>query len=146
VACHLVTLQTVASRGPRTQADGRPCWKDGRCAQSRWSVCTVAAVDVHCRRSHGRPRTAALAAFWVEMNGGAGRASRLAGRRSASLPGTSTAATGPVTGVRLFPRQVLPGRPPAPRTTEISGPSACKATSANGRWRPVPLHDCYHRA
>jgi len=51
----------------------------------------------------------------MEVNGGAGRASRLADRRSASLPGTRAAGTGPVTGIRLFPRRALLGRPPAPR-------------------------------
>jgi hypothetical protein len=57
-------------------ADGRPGCKDGRCANLRRSVCTVAAVGVHRRRFHGRPRTAALAAF----SGGGERRSRRASR------------------------------------------------------------------
>ena len=58
-------------------ADGRPCRKDGRCAQLRRSVCTVAAVGVHRRRFHGRPRT-----------GRAGGVSRLDARRpSVTVPG-----------------------------------------------------------
>src|SRR5690242_12037421 len=35
----------------------RPCGRDGRCAYLRRSVCTVAAVGVHRRLFHGRPRT-----------------------------------------------------------------------------------------
>ena len=95
-------------------ADGCSCCKDGRCAQLRRSVCTVGvSAD-----GHGRPR---WRRFRVEVNGGAGRASRLADRRSASLPGTRAAGTGPVTGVRLFPRRALLGRPPAPRTLRYPG-------------------------
>jgi hypothetical protein len=63
VVCHLVTSQTVALRGPRTHS-GRASVLQGR------SVCTVTTVGVHscggrCAPSafHGRPRTAALAAF-----------------------------------------------------------------------------------
>ena len=62
---------------------------DGRRAQLWRSVCTVGVST----DGHGRPR---WRRFWVEVNGGAGRASRLADRRSASLPGTRAAGTGPV--------------------------------------------------
>ena len=85
---------------------------DGQCAQLWRSVCTVGVSTDGHGRPHGRR-------FLVEVNGGAGRASRLADRRSVSLPGTRAAGTGPVTGVRLFPRRALPGRPPAP------GPRRC---------------------
>src|SRR5690242_19371379 len=61
--CHLVALWTVMLRCPRTHS-GRASVLSGR------SVCTVTTVGVHtsdgqCAPSafHGRPRTAALAAF-----------------------------------------------------------------------------------
>jgi hypothetical protein len=87
---------------------------DGRCAQLRWSVCTVGVST----DGHGR---AALAAFPA----GGERRSRAcipAGRPAAREPSRDKGGRdGPVTGVRIFARRVLPARPPAPGTTEISG-------------------------
>ena len=72
-------------------ADGRPCCKDGRYAQLRRSACTVAAVGAHRRLFHGRPRTGRADRIFpgLKVNGGAGRASPVAARRSARLPGAS---------------------------------------------------------
>jgi len=57
-------------------ADRRRCCRDGRYAQLRRSVCTVAAVGAHCRRFHGRPRTGrADRVSGLKVNRGAGRAS-----------------------------------------------------------------------
>jgi len=45
------------------------------------------------------------------------------------------------------PTPAMPANRGMPGTvTTAAGPSACKATSANGCQRPMPLHDSYHRA
>ena len=78
---------------------------DGIRALSR-SVRTVGCF------TDGHGRAALTACFRLDPGRRAERASRVAARRPARLPGTRAAGTGPVTGGRPFPRRAIPGRPP----------------------------------
>jgi len=109
-------------------ADGRLCCKDGCCAQLGRSVCTVVAVGVHRRRSRGRPRTAALAAFLC----GGERRSRAcipAGRPAVREPSRDKGGRdGAGDRRQALPATGSPGPAAGSQDPEISGPSACKAT------------------
>jgi hypothetical protein len=131
---HLVALWTVMLRCPRTHG-GRAPVRLGR------SVCSVAAVGVHRRRFHGRPRTAALTEPWAGVNSGAGRASRLAGGRFAGFRDGGGA------GARL--RLFLTGSAGAAAgARDYGGIRAVSGQGDAGGWLPAAgaLHEGYHRA
>ena len=141
--CHLVALQIVMLRCPRTHS-GRASVPHGR------SVCTVAAVGAHRRLFHGRPRTGCADHAFRAYGERRSRACIPCGhRRSARLPWASRPYE---TGDRrqCSPRGPTPGRPPALRITKISGlvgiNDAVTETTPlpSGRRRSDPFRGGYH--
>jgi hypothetical protein len=125
-------------------ADGRPCCRDGRYAQLRRSVCTVAAVGAHRRLFHGRPRTGRADRIFPGLGERRSRACTLCGHPA--VRAHSRASRPNETGDR---RQCSPRHNPGPAASSPNHEDFQDRRHERRRYQAAagartPLHGSYH--